>query len=185
MRLPYLLSLLVVALAVIAERLNGRVWICTCGRVKLWEGDIWSAGNSQHLTDWYTPSHILHGILFYALLWLVARRLAVGWRFLAAILLEAGWEVVENSAFIIDRYRAVTISLGYAGDSILNSVSDIAAMALGFWIARRLPVRAGVALVLGAEALTAWTIRDGLALNILMLVHPVQAVLDWQGALLH
>lgn len=185
MRLPYILTLAVVVLAALVERLNGRVWICTCGQVKLWEGDIWSAGNSQHLTDWYTPSHILHGILFYALLWLVARRLSPAWRLLLAMMIEAGWEMLENSAFIIDRYRAVTISLGYTGDSILNSVSDMAAMAVGFWLARRAPAALSLAVVLGFEALTAWTIRDGLALNILMLLHPLEAVRDWQAALPH
>ena len=182
-RLPYLLTALVVLAAAAIEWLNGRVLICKCGYVKLWEGEVYSPGNSQHLTDWYTPSHILHGILFYAALWLVARRLPVGWRLLIAMVIEAAWEVTENSSFIIERYRAVTISLDYYGDSVLNSVSDMLAMALGFFIASRAPVWVSNAIVIGFEALTIWLIRDGLALNILMLVWPVDAVREWQGAI--
>ena len=184
-RLPYFLTFGVVLIAAVAEWLNGRVLICKCGYVKLWHGVVFSSENSQHLTDWYTPSHLLHGLLFYAALWLVARRLGFGWRLLIAMMIEAGWEMLENSSFIIERYRAVTISLDYFGDSVINSVSDILTAAFGFWLARQLPVWVSVALIVGFEALTIWLIRDGLALNILMLLHPVDAVRDWQGALGH
>lgn len=159
----------------------GREPICKCGTIKLWHGQVVSSENSQHISDWYTPSHVLHGFLFYGLLWLVARRLSFGWRLAIATAVEAAWEITENSDAIIERYRAVTISLDYYGDSVLNTVSDIGAMMLGFWLASRLPVWATLALFVLAEAVTIWLIRDGLLLNILMLVYPVEAVADWQA----
>ena len=181
-RLPWLVSAGIVLAAALWLLAIGREPICTCGYVKLWHGETVSAENSQHIADWYTPSHIIHGLLFYAVLWWVAGRLALGWRLAFATLVEAGWEIVENSDAIIERYRAVTISLDYYGDSVLNSVCDILAMGVGFALARRLPVWASAALIVGFEALTALVIRDGLALNVLMLLWPLDAVRDWQAA---
>lgn len=162
--------------------LMGRVPICDCGTVKLWHGVANSSGNSQHLTDWYTPSHVLHGLVFYAVLQGLLPRVAIGWRFFLATLVEAGWELAENTDMVIERYRAVTISLNYYGDAVVNSVGDMAAMMLGFGLARVLPVRLSVALFIGTEALTIWFIRDGLIFNVLMLVWPIEALRQWQAA---
>lgn len=159
----------------------GREPICKCGYIKLWHGQVISSENSQHISDWYTPSHIIHGFLFFGALWLVARRLSFGWRLVIATFIEAAWEILENSEAVIERYRAVTISLDYYGDSVLNTVADILAMVLGFYLAARLPVWVTVALIILFEAVTIAIIRDGLALNVLMLVYPLDVVADWQA----
>jgi hypothetical protein len=159
----------------------GREPICKCGYIKLWHGEVVSSENSQHISDWYTPSHVIHGFLFFGLLWLVARRLSFGWKLAIATLIEAAWEIVENSDAVIERYRTVTISLDYYGDSVLNVVADIAAMIIGFWLASKLPVWATVALIVLFEAVTIWLIRDGLALNVLMLLYPLDWVAEWQA----
>ena len=179
-RIAILLAAILLATAAILLAM-GRLPICQCGYVKLWHGQTVSAENSQHLTDWYTPSHVLHGLIFYAMLWLVAGRLSLGARLVIATLVEAAWEIAENTNAVIERYRAATIALDYYGDSVVNSLADIGAMWLGFWLARRLPVWASVALFVLAESVTVWFIRDGLLLNVLMLIWPLEAVRAWQA----
>ncbi len=172
--------LAIIAVAALALWLMGRVPICKCGYVKLWEGNVQSSGNSQHVSDWYTPSHVIHGFIFYGLLWLFARRWSTETRLVIATLAESAWEVFENTPFIINRYREATISLDYYGDSILNAVFDILAMVFGFWLAGRLPVRATVAVAVALEFFVGWMIRDNLTLNIVMLLWPLDAIREWQ-----
>lgn len=159
----------------------GRPPICTCGHVALWHGAL-DAGNSQHIADWYSLSHVIHGFLFFGAGWLLLRRwVGHGWWLVAAVAVEGAWELLENSPAVIQRYREATIALGYSGDSVLNSMADIAWMTVGFLIARALPwrwtVAAGIVLELAALA----AVRDNLTLNVLMLVHPSESVRIWQA----
>ena len=165
----------------------GRAAICKCGTIKLWHGVVQSSENSQHLSDWYSFSHVIHGLLFYFFAHLLWRRWKllggkpVIWALPIAVAFEAFWELLENSPLIIDRYRAVTVSFGYEGDSVVNSLADIGWMGLGFWIASKLPWQVSVALAVGFELFTLVMIRDNLTLNVLMLVWPLEAVREWQA----
>lgn len=159
----------------------GRIWWCKCGLARPWSGEIATLHNSQHLFDPYTFTHVLHGIAFYAIIWLVVNRCTgAGVRFVIAVGIEAVWEIIENTSLVIDRYRATTISIGYYGDSILNSLTDIVACSLGYMLAMCLPIWVSVTIFVSVEAILLWWIRDSLLLNILMLIRPHEAVKSWQ-----
>jgi hypothetical protein len=172
----------IILAAALALYLMGHPLICKCGYVKLWHFDVVSAENSQHLIDWYTPSHLIHGFLFYGALWLLSRVLPLSFamRLILAVAIEAAWEVIENTDFVINHYREMTISLDYYGDSVINSVSDILVMVLGYFMAARLPVWLTVNIAIAIELFVGAMIRDNLTLNVLSFVWPLDAVLEWQ-----
>lgn len=173
------LAAAIILFAAAALLAMGRPPVCTCGEVALWgPAGPWQ---SQMIADWYSASHIVHGFLFYGALWLLLRRWSAEVRLLAALAIESAWEIAENTPAVIDRYREATAALGYSGDSILNSVSDIAMMAIGFALARRLPVWASLLLVALLELVPLLVIRDNLTLNVWMLLAPADWLRDWQS----
>lgn len=181
--LPHItVFLIIVAVSALVEFLMGRQWICKCGYVSLWYGDINGPGNSQHIADWYSFSHFIHGFVFYGFLHLVARKLPMRTRLILAVLLEAAWEIFENTPYTIDRYRTATIALDYYGDSILNSMLDIVTCAVGFLVARKLPLTLSITLIIVLEVFAVYFVRDNLTLNIIMLVYPLESIKDWQAA---
>lgn len=180
-RVVIVLSVAILVVTGLVEWLLGRSLFGPDGKFGWWSGDIWASDNSQRVADAYSFSHIIHGMLFYALLWLVARRVPMRYRFVLALLLEATWEILENSPLIINRYREVTISLGYVGDSILNSVCDVGMVAIGFWIARTYRVWVTVLLILIFEIGCLFWVRDNLTLNVIMLVAPQDSIKAWQS----
>jgi hypothetical protein len=163
----------------------GRVPLCTCGTIRLWVGGSQNSEISQQIFDWYSLTHVIHGFGLYGLTWLVLPRAQVAARLVLAMLVECGWEILENSSFIIDRYRSETISLNYYGDSILNSLSDTLSMMFGFGLAAWLPVWSIVLAAVLMEALAGYVIRDNLTLNIIMLIYPFDAIRSWQGGAIH
>ncbi|HEX4588437.1 MAG TPA: DUF2585 family protein [Gemmataceae bacterium] len=180
-----LLSWLAVALILAAQvallRVEGRRWWCACGSPNLWTSDAHGPHNSQHLFDPYSFSHVTHGVLLCGFLWLVARRLSVAWRFCLTVAVEVAWEVAENSNAVIDRFRAGTAALGYRGDTVANSLGDVLSCTVGFWLARRLGLWRSIALIVVIEVGLLFWIRDNLVLDVLTLLHPVDAIGAWQA----
>jgi hypothetical protein len=170
----------ILLVTIILLRSQGRLWICACGQIYLWTGDVWSSDNSQHLADPYSFSHVLHGLVFFwALAWTLPR-LSLSWRLALAMAIEAAWEVFENSAFVINRYREATAALGYQGDTIVNSLGDILACALGFILAYYLGFWRSLLLFVVTEIVMLLWIRDSLIVNIIMLLYPIEALKVWQ-----
>ncbi len=178
---PWLTVALIVAGAVLLLRGQGRLWFCACGYFLPWSSDAWSADNSQHLLDPYSFTHVLHGFMFWWLLAWALPRVSLSWRLCLAVALEAAWEVIENTNFVVERYREATQALGYRGDTVVNSLGDILMCALGFLLARRMGFRRSLALFVLTEVLLLVWIRDSLLLNILMLLYPLDAVKAWQA----
>lgn len=180
-----LIAIAIIILFAVILLLMGQVPICKCGYIKFWHGITYSSENSQHLTDWYTFSHVIHGIIFYWISRIIGKKF--GWpvalSFLLALVAEISWEIFENTDFIINRYREVTISLDYYGDSVINSVFDVLAMIFGFILASRIPVWASIFLILLMEAFVGYYIRDNLTLNIIMLLYPLEAIKNWQSGI--
>jgi hypothetical protein len=180
--LPWLAIVVVLVVTIYLLRNQGRLWWCSCDYLLLWSGDTWSSDNSQHLLDPYSFTHVLHGFMLWGLLALIAPRLSPVWQLWVAVSIEALWEVVENSEFVIQRYREETAALGYHGDTIVNSLADIFLCGIGFVLARYLGFRRTFALFVVTEVALAIWIRDNLSLNILMLVYPIDAIKEWQAA---
>ena len=172
-------GLAVIATTITALAAMGRPWLCACGYLDVW-GQV-GPEQSQMLADWYSPSHVIHGLLLYGVARALSPRWSVGTRFLLAIMVEAGWELIENTPMIIDRYREATMALGYTGDSIVNSLSDIAMMAIGFLVARYAPVWASALALVTLELAALAAVRDNLTLNVLMLIAPNERVVAWQS----
>lgn len=170
----------VTATTAYALHLEGRLWLCSCGTVRFWTGDIWSAENSQQLFDPYSFTHLLHGFIFCGLLAWLAPRTAFISRAVVALGFEALWEIAENTDAVIERYRGSTAAVGYHGDTVLNSLGDILCFAAGFVLARILGFRRSAAVFALVEALLLVWIRDGLILNVIMLIYPLEGIRAWQ-----
>jgi hypothetical protein len=177
---PAIVGLIVALLAVVMLRLEGRLWMCACGQLKFWIGDTCSSSNSQQLFDPYSFTHVLHGFLFFWLVLLLFKRLGPSWQVVVALLLEAAWEVFENTPFVINRYRTETAALGYQGDTVVNSMGDLACAMVGFLLARWLGWWRSLIVFLLLELVLIFWIRDSLLLEILMLITPVEALKTWQ-----
>ena len=176
----WLSVLAIVALQIMTLRLEGQPWWCQCGGAELWISAAYSEHTSQHLVDPYSFSHVLHGFLFWWLIAWLAPRLALGWQFVIALALEAAWEILENSPWVIERYRSATAAVGYSGDTVVNALGDLASAALGFWLARLLGWRWTLAIFVAVELILLAAIRDNLTLNVLMLFVTLPGLKQWQ-----
>lgn len=179
--LPYAATAAITLVGLVILWFAGRDLICPCGRVEIFDGWPAPGENSQHIFDWYTLSHVIHGFLFYALLVPLARWLSFGWRLALATLIEVAWEIVENSEAVIEHYRSATISVDYNGDTVINSFFDVMAMWLGFALARVFPVWLSVVAVLALELAAMLAVRDGLTLNVLGFLMPMDWIAEWQA----
>ncbi len=173
---------LLVGVMVLLLHLQGRIWWCACGEPSAWNGEIFSGHTSQHFFDHYSFTHVLHGVVFFGLAWVLFPRWRYGWRMWFAVLLEALWELLENSPMIIQRYREATIDKGYMGDSILNSTGDLVSCAIGFIIASRLGLKKSIVFYVVVELILLAWIRDNLTLNVIMLLYPIDAIKAWQSS---
>ena len=180
--LGILIVLAIIAVQAVVLHLNGRIAMCECGTIELWSGSNMQQ-NSQQIADWYSLSHVIHGLLFYWLLSVIAPKAPIGLRLAMAVGIEAVWELVENSSFIIERYRANTSSVDYFGDSIVNSIADTIMALIGFVLAAKLPVKLSIAIAIAFEILALIVIRDNLTLNVIMLLHPFEFIKQWQSGL--
>jgi len=176
-----LIGLMLMATALV-EHLQGRLWKCQCPS-HFWTSQAWSSQTSQLFFDPYSFTHLLHGFMFAGVLALLFRNITRTWRFVLAIALECAWELIENSNIVIARYREATAALGYHGDSIANSLGDILSGGLGLVLAWRLGLRRSLVLFGVTELVLLFWIRDSLLLNIVMLIHPIDAIKSWQMAL--
>ena len=179
---PLIATVTVLAATALQLHHQGRRWWCSCGWHTLWTGDAWSSQTSQYFLDPYSFTHLLHGFVLCGVLLLILRRVPLSWRFVLAITLECAWEVIENTNFVIQRYREATASLGYQGDTVVNSLGDILCCAIGFLLARRLGWWRSIVLFLATEAVLLVWIRDSLLLEVIMLIHPIEAIKAWQVA---
>lgn len=180
-RILAIIAIIIILLQGIVLFFLSQPLICECGYIKFWEGIVLSPGNSQHITDWYSFSHIIHGLIFYAILWILFPKMPLKYRFLIALSIEASWEIFENTPWIINLYRQQALAQGYIGDSILNSISDTLFMVLGFIIARFAPLWTSIIVIIALEVFVAYSIHDNLTLNILNFIHQFEFIRRWQS----
>lgn len=177
---PALASVAALIMGALLLRAEGRSWVCACGRILIWAGDTCSANNSQQLLDPYSLTHVLHGFAYFWIITFAFTKLQPAWRLWLAITVGTAWEVFENTNFVIQRYRAETASLGYQGDTILNSFGDILCAVVGYMIARRIGLRRSLLAFVAVELVLLLWIKDSLLLQVLMLIRPVSAIKTWQ-----
>ncbi len=178
---PFAVTIFTVTATVIWLKAYGRGWLGPDNSLLFWYGEANGPGTSQHFLDPYSFTHFLHGVAFFWFIILIGRKLHNSWQFVLAVAFESIWEIVENSPTVIERYREATIALGYNGDSIINSLSDILMCSLGFCFAKAIGWEKSLLLFIAVELMLLFWIRDNLTLNVIMLIYPVEAIKTWQG----